>query len=156
MRFYIKEAREKAGISQKELAKKIGVSATTLCGYEKGIHDPKSETLSDIAKFCNVSVDFLLGRMVKSVEWTSDMYQDYFNADTDGRIRMLKSNGNPGDVPIPINDESKENKIEEKIFLLIDNLNEEGKQRVLEYVEDIVVAGRFKKTGKPSMVEKQA
>lgn len=62
MRFRIKEARTIAGISQKELAEKMGIHAATLSGYETGAHDPKSDGLTKIADICGVSVDFLLGR----------------------------------------------------------------------------------------------
>lgn len=61
MKFQIKEAREYAGLSQKELAERIGVAPNTFHGYESGKHDPKSELLVDIARVCGVSVDFLLG-----------------------------------------------------------------------------------------------
>lgn len=62
MIFKIKEARQKANLTQKELAARIGVSAGTLSDYENGNHDPRSDYLSKIADECNVSVDFLLGR----------------------------------------------------------------------------------------------
>lgn len=61
MKFYIKEARERAGLSQKELAKIIGVAPNTFHGYESGKHDPKSDLLVAIAQICNTSVDYLLG-----------------------------------------------------------------------------------------------
>ena len=61
MTLYIKEAREKAGFSQKELADMIGVAPNTFHGYESGKHDPKSDLLSKIAQACGVSVDYLLG-----------------------------------------------------------------------------------------------
>jgi transcriptional regulator with XRE-family HTH domain len=61
MKFFIKEARERAGISQAQLAESIGVNATTLSGYETGRHDPKSDTLILIAKVCSTTVDYLLG-----------------------------------------------------------------------------------------------
>ena len=62
MTFKIKEARQLAKITQKELALRIGVSAGTLSDYENGNHDPKSDYLSKIADECGVTVDFLLGR----------------------------------------------------------------------------------------------
>lgn len=62
MEFHIKEAREHAGYSQKELAEIIGVAPNTFHGYESGKHDPKSELLVKIAQACNVTVDFILGR----------------------------------------------------------------------------------------------
>lgn len=61
MRFYIKEAREYAKLSQKQLANMLKISPSTLNGYEKGNHDPKSEILIQIAGICNVSVDYLVG-----------------------------------------------------------------------------------------------
>lgn len=65
MNFKIKEARQLAGISQKELAARMGVSPGTLSGYETGAHDPKSDSLLQIADICGVTVDFLLGRIPK-------------------------------------------------------------------------------------------
>ena len=62
MTFKIKEARQLAKLTQKELALRLGVSAGTLSDYENGNHDPKSDYLSKIADECGVTVDFLLGR----------------------------------------------------------------------------------------------
>lgn len=61
MKFKIKEARESAGYTQKELAAIIGVAPNTFHGYESGKHDPKSDYLQKIASACDVTVDFLLG-----------------------------------------------------------------------------------------------
>lgn len=60
MKFKIKEARIKAGLSQKDLAKIIGVAPSTFNGYESGNHDPKSDLLKKIAEACDVTVDYLL------------------------------------------------------------------------------------------------
>ena len=54
-------ARKYAGLSQKELALKMKISPSTLNGYEKGNHDPKSPGLTAISQICNVTVDYLLG-----------------------------------------------------------------------------------------------
>ena len=61
MVFRIKEARKAAKLTQKELAEKLGIKVSTLSGYEIGAHDPKSNTLSQIAQIGNTPVDFLLG-----------------------------------------------------------------------------------------------
>lgn len=61
MNFKIKEARERAGLSQKQLADILGVAPNTFHGYESGKHDPKSKLLAEIAIACSVTVDFLLG-----------------------------------------------------------------------------------------------
>lgn len=57
----IKEARVKAGLTQRELAEQLGVALTTLSGYETGRSDPKTEYLIPISRICNTTVDFLLG-----------------------------------------------------------------------------------------------
>lgn len=61
MVFRIKEARERAGLSQKQLAESLNIKPNTFSGYETGAHDPKSNILLSIAKKCNTTVDFLLG-----------------------------------------------------------------------------------------------
>lgn len=66
MKFRIKEARERVGLSQKELAKILKIKPTTFNGYETGAHDPKSDVLARIAKACGTTVDYLLG--LESVE----------------------------------------------------------------------------------------
>lgn len=63
----IRELREKAGISQTELANKINVVRSTICQYEKGTREPSYEVLKKLADFFNVSVDYLLGRDEKTL-----------------------------------------------------------------------------------------
>ncbi|NCB50197.1 MAG: helix-turn-helix domain-containing protein [Alphaproteobacteria bacterium] len=46
----LKEARLKAGITQMELARKIGVSLTTLCKWENGVGKPSKENAEKLAK----------------------------------------------------------------------------------------------------------
>lgn len=60
MKMRIKEARERAGYTQTELAARIGVAPNTFNGYENGLHDPKSKMLRLIASECNTSIDYLL------------------------------------------------------------------------------------------------
>lgn len=61
MQFRIKEARKAANLTQRELAEMLGIKVSTLSGYEVGTHDPKSNTLADIARICSTTVDYLLG-----------------------------------------------------------------------------------------------
>lgn len=75
MRLKIKEAREHLGISQKELAKNLGIKQTTFNGYETGSHDPKSNVLLEIAKYCNTTVDFLLG-LTNNIENTQNISEN--------------------------------------------------------------------------------
>ena len=58
----LKSLRETRGISQKELAESIGVSDVMISMYEQGKKNPSLETISKIAKYFNVTVDYLLGK----------------------------------------------------------------------------------------------
>ena len=53
--------RETSGLSQIELAKKIGVAASTYRNYENTSREPNYDTLVKIASVLEVSTDFLLG-----------------------------------------------------------------------------------------------
>lgn len=52
----IKQARKKAGLTQGELAQKLGVSQAMISAYEKGLRNPKWETIRSIANALGVSV----------------------------------------------------------------------------------------------------
>ena len=54
-------ARERKGISQKDIAENIGVAKSTYSLYESGNREPNVQTIKRIADFLNVSADELLG-----------------------------------------------------------------------------------------------
>ena len=51
----IKEKRERLGISQKELAEKVGISQSFLCDIEQGRSKPSIDTAIKIAQVLNVA-----------------------------------------------------------------------------------------------------
>lgn len=57
----LKELREEKGLTQKETAKRLNLNSVTYLRYEKAQREPSLCTLVDIAKFFEVSVDYLLG-----------------------------------------------------------------------------------------------
>ncbi len=57
----LRELRTKQRASQKEFAARIGISAATLSAYEKGTKSPVIATAVQIAKACDVSLDWLCG-----------------------------------------------------------------------------------------------
>ena len=60
--FHIKDLRESKGINMKEAARLLGMPYTTYVNYEKGLREPTSEILIQIADFYEVSIDYLVGR----------------------------------------------------------------------------------------------
>lgn len=64
----LKDLREKMGISQRTLAKKLGAKQAAVSAYERGIQLPTVKRLIKIADFFDVSADKLLGRECRSVK----------------------------------------------------------------------------------------
>lgn len=57
----LKSLRLEAKITQKEISDKLEIGQGTYARYEKGDRKPTGEILNDLAKFFNVSTDYLLG-----------------------------------------------------------------------------------------------
>lgn len=57
----LKIARERKGLSQKDIAEGIGVAKSTYSLYESGNREPNVQTIKKIADMLNVSADELLG-----------------------------------------------------------------------------------------------
>ena len=111
----IKEAREKAGLTQSQLAEAVGTTSQNISQYERGLRKPKYETLLKIAKALNV-------------EWYS-----LFVATSDAElaeartIKLYTSTGTSVEEAQEIfNDHRKCERIAETIDESIGKLNEAG------------------------------
>lgn len=62
MSYRFKEARIQSGISQKDAAEQLQVSAATVNNWESGRRLPTIDTLEKMADLYGVSTDYLLGR----------------------------------------------------------------------------------------------
>lgn len=67
MKNRIKELRQKAGLTQEQLAIEIGISNANLSRYERNLVEPDSDKREKIANYFNVSVPYLLGYDVISI-----------------------------------------------------------------------------------------
>lgn len=105
----IADARKSIGMTQKALAKELGIAASTLNGYEKGNHKPDSEILIAVSNITGCTVDYLLGRV--------DGFHDFFTKE-DSRNEPLESEQK--EIP-SIPDESEVEEIENWLTnLLVD------------------------------------
>ena len=75
MEFYenLKALRKARGLSQSELAEKLGVSTGLIGMYETNGRKPSYEMLELIADYFNVDLDYLIGRTDKTTVLTKDM-----------------------------------------------------------------------------------
>lgn len=87
----IKEARLRNGMTQEQLADKIGVAKSTLTGYEKGNREPNIPTLRKIMDALQVDANYLyqddmesLSELVVSLE-ERELIMKYRNLDSVGK-----------------------------------------------------------------------
>lgn len=57
----LKDLRRQAGLTQVEVAEKLGISQPAYASWERGVKKPTQENLVKIAQILNVSVDYLIG-----------------------------------------------------------------------------------------------
>lgn len=96
----LKELRTESGLSQTDFAKKFNVAQNTVSNWENGNRTIDSETAVKMAKFFNVTVDYLLGRTddknqkpgetnIKFDEFTYAMYNESRELSDDDKQRLL-------------------------------------------------------------------
>ncbi len=96
----IKEARQRAGLLQKNMAKELGIDPSTLHGYESGKHTPTPQMLRRIADICGVTVDYLVGAE-----------EDPFSKRFRERVRAYMSTLSPSEIRAGIESGSPYNEI---------------------------------------------
>lgn len=129
----IKVLRKEAGLTQAELAKKIGVSDASINKYEKGIMSPKIDKLEKMAETFTVSVDYLTGK--------SDSRLGY-NEQWDSLAKKINSGiVNNNFVPSV----SIENKDEAFLLSYFKKLNETGQKEALKQVRNLTKISDYQK-----------
>lgn len=69
MAFYdrLKESRIKAGLTQEQLAEKLGVAKSTLSGYESGNREPTVATIAKVLDILSIDANYLYQDETKSL-----------------------------------------------------------------------------------------
>ncbi len=87
----LKEARIANGLTQKQLAEKLGIAGTTVTGYEKGNSEPNVNTIGKIMEVLRVDANFLWQDEIQELN-TDDfsipeikMIKKYRKLDTHGK-----------------------------------------------------------------------
>ena len=76
----IKEARNKLGLTQAQLARQVGVSSQTVWSWEAGRVKPKHEHLEELAFRLEVSTGWILGRDVVEAELLKEASVSFHDA----------------------------------------------------------------------------
>lgn len=85
----LKNARLKKGLSQKDVAEKIGVAKSTYSLYESGSREPNVQTIKKISDVLDVSADDLLGINNEPTTLAAHFDGDEFTEDELDEIRQF-------------------------------------------------------------------
>ncbi|MCC8101443.1 MAG: helix-turn-helix domain-containing protein [Clostridiales bacterium] len=144
----IKKARKTAGLTQKQLAAKLGTSQQNIAQYESGKRNPKQETLREIADILNVSIEDLKDTIV----WPQEIYFWYKKALEDQQRQNQLA------TEKVINDTIEEwtqiySEVMEKkygsLLTLYDSLNDAGKEYAIRLLQTVSDYPLFQKQSEP-------
>lgn len=121
----IKAARREKKLTQEQLAQQCGVTKGAISNYENDVSTPDVEKLSAIMECLGVDPNYI--------------YQDF--------LLPTKNTHTPpnGETGVLTADELS------RISAAMTQMNEEGRERAVELVEDLASAGRYKKTGSDNL-----
>ena len=85
----LRVARERKGISQKDMAESIGVAKSTYSLYESGNREPGVPTIKKIADVLNVSADELLGINIEPTTLAAHFDGEEYTEDELDEIRQF-------------------------------------------------------------------
>lgn len=111
----IKAARKKAGMTQEELGKKIGVSGSSMAQWENDLRNPKLDTLQRIASALGVPVQELIS------DWEAVDKEEFKRV-------FIYGEG-----------------IKDRIDAALDRLNDEGQEKAAERVEELTEIPKYQK-----------
>lgn len=149
----LKNARVGAGMTQAELARRLGVTPQTVSQYERGRINPKFETLKRIADAMDVSVDSLLDESMRA-----QIECNTHQALLDAMKTVSASAGKLTDAGIP-EDEVKsvmgklQNLVDfaiqeadlQEVLRLYQSLNREGQRVALERLDELAQLSKYQR-----------
>lgn len=148
----IKEARKKAGLTQKELGQKLGLSFQAIAQWENDLRNPKFETLKKISDALGVSTSWLIYGE-GDPDQISLLDLDVF----EGELKKAVRKGN-GAVELSessakkilddlqnILDDALEEADWQELFRLYQGLNREGQRVALERLDELAQLPKYQR-----------
>lgn len=133
----IKKVRLEKGITQTELAQKLGIPYQSIGQWERGIRNPKRETLQKIADALDVELWELLGDRCDPIRAV-----DPSETNTEREKRLGLSEGAISDA-LRVEDVEKQNKAD--MMAAMDKLNIPGQKEAVKRVQELGFVDEYKR-----------
>ena len=134
--------RKEAKLTQAELAKKIGISSPTLSSWEQGKSIPDIDKLYELSVVLGVDLVTISGFTLSEPNPELNGFQQ-FNAYVDGITKDAMTAG--AELSSSLTSD------EQQLVTSYRSINDEGKEKVREYVADLKINPRYKKRDEPVM-----
>lgn len=136
----IKRIRKKRGLTQKELAERLGVTQQNLAQYENSKRFPKSETIAKIASALECSSSDLNDKLFDvdinyKIDYEPIIKNGVLSPNITDIDKMLKD---IEELPFTIMTEN------EKVMVYFNSLNDIGKDKVIEYMELLLSVTKYR------------
>lgn len=140
----LKHLRKEKDLTQEELAKKLGISRSSLAMYEQGNREPDLETQELIADFFNVNLDYLMGRSKNrtTIFLQSDVDMETFEAIYKSSLEEYYLTRKYEETDIEPDDIFILSTEEEKMISKFRELSDKGKEMVLSYLDFLTESER--------------
>lgn len=126
----IQELRKEAGLTQVELAKKIGVNTVTLSRYENGERNPKIDKLEKMAEIFTASISYITGESDSRLAINNGDYADSWD-------KLAKKMNSFNNSQRPQNTDFDKEVMKEALLEYFDKLNESGRKEALKQVKNL-------------------
>lgn len=139
----IKAARKKAGMTQKDLAKKLGIPYQGISQYERGVRNPKIATVKKIAEALNISpTELMSGELLAKY----DILEILASEIRDDMIRQAETpeewneavNTKITDIQENLVYAEQEKKRRYLLLTAFNRLNQKGQEKAVENVENLL------------------
>ncbi|MFP5521241.1 helix-turn-helix domain-containing protein [Peptococcus simiae] len=128
MKERLKSLRREAGLTQADMARKMGITASAYGFWEQGRNEPDLKSATKLAEIFDVSTDYLLGR-------TNDRHRPYYELGTKDIKEidaLMKDLENQMDIGISFHGEPLDEQDREVLMQSIRTAIEINKQRAKE------------------------
>lgn len=142
----IKAARKKAGMTQAELADKLGIPYQSVSQWERGTRNPKRETLKRLAKALHVTIPYFDGMDDLNA---LDIDEALRARDTRTAEKLMGLHEGALDPPDPGYSHSD---LERQLIFSFSNLNREGQKEAVKRVDELSELSRYRRPDAPHLL----
>lgn len=155
----IEQRRKELGFTLQDVSAEVGVAASTIQRYEKGRFDKiKLPVIEAIAAALNVNPAWITGHTDDPTDYDDPellasiplSYMELCDGDAKAAYKAMQAVDEENLGPPTVSTTSKD---EQQLLSLYRELNDEGREKLIDYADDLVTSGKYIKTDPSGLVQ---